>query len=240
MAWTELVTEDHGQNDGLLRSSHLFEQIHELLWQKILSGEFLPEQRLKDTQLAKELGVSRTPVREAMRKMQQEGILIPLSFGGYQVRSVSLEDFKGLYQCRAVLEGLAAKEATARFSAEAKSRFDTLLDKVDEAIKTDDLDGAFILKTAFHNELVELSENVHLIGLFRSITKLILFYRSALLNRVKTAKTSKAEYIEEMLASQHTHRVIVETISAGDGEKARQVVEAHLLAAAEDIAQRLI
>ncbi len=240
MKSTQVMVEEQLPAEGLSRSSHLFEQIHELLWHKILDGEIIPRQRLKDAEWAKKLGVSRTPVREAMRKMQQEGILIPLSVGGYEVRSVTLQDFVGLYQCRAVLEGLAAKEAGKHFSKTTQATFDLLFKKIDAAIEREDLDEAFELKTAFHNKLVELSGNTHLIGLFQSMTKLILFYRSALLNRVKAKETSKEAYIEGMRASQKTHRAFIETIVAGDRDGARMLIEEHLLDAADDIASRLI
>ncbi|MEQ9247463.1 MAG: GntR family transcriptional regulator [Nitratireductor sp.] len=240
MKSTQGVLEEHQSVEGLSRSSYLFEQIHELLWHKILVGEIIPRQRLKDVEWAKKLGVSRTPVREAMRKMQQEGILIPLSIGGYEVRSVTLQDFLGLYQCRAVLEGLAAKEAPGHFTKKTEATFHRLFRKIDAAIERQDLDEAFELKTAFHNELIELSGNTHLIGLFQSMTKLILFYRSALLNRVKARETSKQAYIDGLKASQETHRAIIATIVAGDGDCARRLIEQHLLDAADDIASRLI
>lgn len=240
MKLNQVAEEEQAPLGGLSRSSHLFEQVHEVLWHKILNGEIVPRQRLKDTEWSKKLGISRTPVREAMRKMQQEGILIPLSMGGYEVRSVSFKDFLGLYQCRAVLEGLAAKEAPGRFTKKAKAHFNKLLKKIDTAIAQEDLDGAFQLKTTFHNDLIELSGNTHLINLFQSITKLILFYRSALLNRVKAEETSKNVYIEGLRTSQETHRAIIETIAAGDGEGARKLIEAHLLAAVEGMADRII
>lgn len=236
----ELVLEDRQAAEGLSRSSPLFEQIHEELWHRILSGEIVPRQRLKDVEWSKKLGVSRTPVREAMRKMQQEGILMPLSVGGYEVRSVSLEDFMELYKCRAVLEGLAAREAAQNFSKADRADFNRLFRKIDAAINKEDLDEAFELKTAFHARLIELSGNWHLVGLFESITKLILFYRSALLNRVKAKESSKEVYIEGLKGSQKTHRAIISTIVAGDGEGARRLLEKHLLDAADDIAGRLV
>ena len=240
MKASELIIEDKRNIENVARSSHLFEQIHELLWRKIFDGDILPRQRLKDTEWAKRLGVSRTPVREAMRKMQQEGILIPLAMGGYEVRSVSFEDFQGLYQCRAVLEGLAAKELASRFTKQEQTRFERLFSRIDVAIEREDLDEAFELKTTFHNDLIELSGNTHLHSLFQSITKLILFYRSALLNSVKTEQTSKEAYVEGLQSSQEAHRAIIAAIACGNGDEARMLIESHLLAAVEGIAERII
>mgnify|MGYP003350718015 FL=1 len=94
--------------------NHLFEQIHGILWDKIRSGEIVAGQRLKDIEWARKLNVSRTPVREAMRKMQQEGVLVPLAQGGYEVRATSRTDLIELYRCRAALEALATEEEIGR------------------------------------------------------------------------------------------------------------------------------
>lgn len=221
------------------RGSPLFEQIHEVLWAKILNGEIQPLQRLKDLEWANKLGVSRTPVREAMRKMQQEGVLLPLSQGGYQVRAVSLDDFRGLYRCRAALEGLAVEEAAARFTKSAQRKLEILIRNVDSAIEREDLDEAFALNTLFHANLVEYSENAHLMGLCKTITRLIIFYRSALLNQAKAETKSKEDYLEGLRQNQSIHRAIVAAIAGGQGKQARKLMESHVLQAAEDMAEKL-
>lgn len=111
-----------GKRMDLPEKTHLFEQIHQILWDKIRSGEIVPGQRLKDIEWANRLGVSRTPVREAMRKMQQEGVLMPLAQGGYEVRPTSRRDLIELYRCRAALETLAAEEAAERFDEATATR----------------------------------------------------------------------------------------------------------------------
>lgn len=211
------------------RSSHLFEQIHEIMWDKILRGEIVPSQRLKDIEWAKRLGVSRTPVREAMRKMQQEGILIPLSQGGYEVRSLSEKDRRELYRCRAALEALAVREAAEKFTPKAARQLELLLRGADDAIENDDLDQGFALTTEFHRLLIEFSQNAHLIGLCASLRKLVFFYRSARLNRVKSGKTDRQIYLRHLRAEQEEHHAIVAALSEGDGDKAVKLMEHHLL-----------
>ncbi len=219
--------------DALARSTYLFEQIHDILWEKILSGEIEPTQRLKDVEWSKRLGVSRTPVREAMRKMQQEGILIPLSQGGYEVRAVSVEDLQGLYRCRTVLEVQAVREAAGHFSAKAASKFNALMRKADKAIEKGDFDRVFGLNSDFHGSMIELSQNVHLIGLCRTLQKLILYYRSALLNKVKSDPSREADYVNRLKAKQDEHRAIVEALTKGDEEGAALLMQNHLLETAQ-------
>lgn len=219
--------------DAPARSSHLFEQIHDILWGKILSGEIEPTQRLKDLEWAKKLGVSRTPVREAMRKMQQEGILIPLSLGGYEVRSVSMTDLQGLYRCRCALEVQAVREAAESFGPKIAKHFTSLIRLTDKAIKSKDLDRVLELNSEFHRDLIDQSGNVHLIGLCETIRKLTLFYRTALLNRAKSDRTREEDYIDRLVTKQREHRAIIEALAAQDGAKAAELMQTHLLQTAQ-------
>lgn len=213
-------------SDTPQRSSHLYEQIHKILWDKILTGEIVPGDRLKDIDWATRLGVSRTPVREAIRKMQQEGILLPLSNGGHEVRQVSPTDLQELYHCRGALEGLAVREAAKGFTSKAAKQFERLIKRADEAIAAGDLDRAFHLNTEFHWSLIEFSGNSHLIGLCESLRKLVIFYRSARLSRGKSG--NKAAYLERLRIEQDDHRAIIAALADRDGDKAAALMEGHL------------
>ncbi|WP_420349385.1 GntR family transcriptional regulator [Pelagibius sp.] len=219
--------------DAPARSSHLFEQIHDILWSKILSGEIEPTQRLKDAEWARKLGVSRTPVREAMRKMHQEGILIPLSMGGYEVRPASMTDLHGLYRCRCALEVQAVREAAESFLPKHAKRFGALVRATDKAIDAKDLDRVLELNSQFHQDLVEQSGNTHLVGLCETIRKLTLFYRTALLNRVKSDSSREPDYVERLMTKQEEHRAIIAALSTNDGEKAASLMQSHLLSTAQ-------
>lgn len=219
--------------DAPARSSHLFEQIHDILWKKILNSEIEPTQRLKDVEWAKKLGVSRTPVREAMRKMQQEGILIPLNVGGYEVRSVSEKDLRGLYRCRSALEVQAVREAAETFGSKAAKHFNILIRMTDEAIEQRDLDRVLELNSEFHRDLIEQSGNVHLIVLCETIRKLALFYRTALLNRAKSDKAREKNYIQRLTIKQSEHREIIKALVEKDVERAACQMQSHLLETAQ-------
>ncbi|NIA70978.1 GntR family transcriptional regulator [Pelagibius litoralis] len=216
-----------------VRSSHLFEQIHEILWGKILQGEIEPTQRLKDVEWAAKLGVSRTPVREAMRKMQQEGILIPLNQGGYEVRSVTMTDLHDLYRCRSALEVQAVREAAEHFGPKVAKHFTSLIRMTDQAIERNDLDRVLALNSEFHRDLIEQSGNVHLPGLCETIRKLTLFYRTALLNRAKADARRKKDYVQRLKAKQKEHRAIIKALTEQDGEKAASLMQSHLLQTAQ-------
>ena len=215
--------------------THLFEQIHEILWDKIRSGDIVPGQRMKDIDWAQKLSVSRTPVREAMRKMQQEGVLIPLAQGGYEVRRVSRADLINLYRCRAAMEALATEDAAARFDDTANIRLTKLVARCDEAIERGDFDKAFALNTEFHTTLIDMSDNEHLKSVYDSLRRMILFYRTSLLNRVKRNSTGRDDYATRLRIKQQRHREILAALKSKDGAHAAKLMESHVRETAEDL-----
>ncbi len=237
-AKTDGVNGDGGV-DSPTKASPLFDQVHDILWRKILNGEIQAGERLKDSEWAKKLGLSRTPVREAMRKMLQEGILRPLAHGGYEVHAASLADYRGLYKCRAAIDGFAALDVARTRPADGAAKLSAILEEGERALARGDLDAAFDINTRFHAALVESSGNAHLTQMARSIEKLILFYRSALLNKAKSDLASRDEYLTGLATVQSDHAEIVKAIGAGDGNRARDLVEQHMLEGVEDIAMRL-
>jgi DNA-binding GntR family transcriptional regulator len=215
--------------------SHLFEQIHEILWDRIRAGEIVPGQRLRDLEWAQKLNVSRTPVREAMRKMQQEGILTPIAQGGYEVRPVSRSDLVGLYRCRAAMEALATEDAAAKCDDRAGAELEALVDRCDEAIAREELDAAYALNTSFHRSVIAMSDNEHLRFVLESLRRMIEFYRAALLNKAKADPESKKEYVERLKVKQQRHREIVAALRARDGARAARLMEGHIRETAEDL-----
>ncbi len=215
--------------------NHLFEQIHGILWEKIRSGEIESGQRLKDIEWARKLNVSRTPVREAMRKMQQEGVLVPLAQGGYEVRATSRTDLVELYRCRAALEALAAEQAAEHCDAATAAQFEQMITDADVAIERGDLDGAFALNTQFHVAILEASGNRHLGGLLEALQRLVMFYRAALLRLSKDSARGKAVYLDRLRVKQERHREILSALRMQDGARAAALMQAHVRETAEDL-----
>src|ERR1700757_2835973 len=104
------------------QAAPLYIQIYDHIWQALMAGELPAGTRLKDGVWGELLGVSRTPVREAFRKLMQDGALDPLDSVGFCVHAFTPEEVTGLYACRAALEALVAEEAAALSSDELISR----------------------------------------------------------------------------------------------------------------------
>jgi len=170
-----------------------------------------------------------------MRKMQQEGVLVPLAQGGYEVRATSQVDLVELYRCRAALEALAAEDAAGRFDATVAARFDDLIGRADAAIERGDLDAAFALNTGFHAAVLELSGNRHLAGLLDALQRLVLFYRTALLRLSRDDARTKSLYLDRLRAKQDRHREILAALRVKDGARAAALMRAHVRETAADL-----
>lgn len=221
--------------EALTKGTHLFEQVHDLLWDMICRGEIEPGQRMKDSEWSLKLGLSRTPVREAMRKLQQEGLLLPLSSGGYQVKTVSPTDLEELYTCRAALEALAAEQASLNLNVSAHQELVDTIHAADIAIEADDLDQAFVLNGLFHKQIFRLANNNHLDLLGGTLSRLILFYRSALLNRVRNSPELIQAYRDRLRVKQADHKGVVAAMYAGSHGTASELMRKHVLSSIEEL-----
>jgi DNA-binding GntR family transcriptional regulator len=217
------------------RPEPLYDQIYEILWEKILSGEIAPGQRLSDVDWARRLDVSRTPAREAMRKLEQEGMLLPLPRGGYELRAVDPRDLRGLYRCRAVLEGLAAREAAATLSPPDCARLEQLIGTTERHVAARAYDDALKCNTKFHARIVEAALNPYLSRLLQSLRRLILFNRVSLFNAARLDPQAAGSYGGHIERTQRHHRVILQALRRGDAEAASALMQSHLFDTAEDM-----
>ncbi len=191
----------------------------ELIREAIIDGRLVPGQRLKEEELARELGISRTPVREALLVLQAEGLVDATPNRGATVRAHSAEDLDDLYQLRALLEGYGARRAAMRISEvdiaslwESCDRFDAVGDgDVRELVK----ENLF-----FHNTILEAAGSARVATMVRKVIELPLVYKS---------------YIwyspDQRRISAHYHRQIAKAIEARDAERAELIMKEHVFEA---------
>jgi DNA-binding GntR family transcriptional regulator len=190
----------------------LREQVKELLLERILAGEYEPGQRLVETRIAQEFGVSQAPVREALRDLELLRFVESAPFRGSWVRQVSREEIAQIYPVRAALEEVAARAAAERL----EGRVDELEREVVAMLASEDLHAQVAHDVRFHELIVEASGNVPLMAVWRSLQVAACTAITALttgLNR---------EEIAEM------HRPIVEALRQRDAETAGHEIRAHL------------
>jgi len=155
-----------------------YEQIYQSLKQLIFSGEYPPGYRINEVSIAKEFNVSRSPVREAIRALENEGLLVS-NGKTLEVYNPSCRDIVEIYQCRAALESLAVELATPRAEKKDISNLEDLLERSRQAIENEDSKEAMVqFNVEFHDLILSLSGNERLQKLLDNIRSLTQFYRS--------------------------------------------------------------
>jgi DNA-binding GntR family transcriptional regulator len=137
------------------------ERAYEYLKTSILSGRFNPGERLTEEHLAKELGISRTPIREALHKLESEGLITPLATRGFIASQDSREEVEELFDIRAVLEGYALRVICGRVTDAVLQQLTESVEKAEEAVSRQSMDEVFQWNTRFHDALHELITDKH-------------------------------------------------------------------------------
>jgi DNA-binding GntR family transcriptional regulator len=211
-----------------LRRSRLFDEVTDHLRDLILSGQIPPGTQLLQIELAHQLGVSRTPLREAFRILERDG-LIRVSNGNKTVEVVSLADEDAIetYEVREVLDGLAARLAAQKGLTKAmERRLSSDLDKMDDAIDPLVLARYSNAHADFHLGIVEASANGRLLALGPIIR---LSSQMVLSRRTQLEQAGNAEPLDNLLRMGNAdHRLVLERILAGDAHGAENAARRHV------------
>jgi DNA-binding GntR family transcriptional regulator len=192
--------------------------VFENLREAILEGKLEPGQRLMEVQLAEQLGVSRTPVREAIRKLELEGLVIMLPRKGAYVANVSLKDIIDVLEIRASLEGLAAFLAAERISDEDILKLKTIAEEFKQSLIDDeDIDTQLKRDIEFHECIFNATNNKKLVQLINSIWEQVHRFRVTYLSDIDMS----LKIIEE-------HQNILDAISKRDPELAQKYAIEHI------------
>jgi DNA-binding GntR family transcriptional regulator len=195
---------------------------YEMIWRQLIRGERQPGDRLTDTELAAQLGLSRTPVRQALHRLAQEDLIRLDARRGFSVREFSANDVVEIYQVRAVLEVLALRLAAPRLTPEEITAQLDALHRVRAALRTQRDDRSVLLHLEadlkLHNLLIQTSGNGRLIRVLaglRSQQTLFQYWDTS--------------YPERNEAAADEHEVILLALAAGDTAKAEASLEQHIL-----------
>jgi DNA-binding GntR family transcriptional regulator len=198
------------------------------LREAIVKGDLHPGQRLVENTLSGQMKISRIPVREAIRRLEQDGLVERLEKGGFIVKDVSREEIEETFGIRAVLESYAAALATARMDERTVSRLDATLESYREALRRGDI----LKMTQLNDQLDEIifgaSGSRKLCALIGNFRDFVSRYRRALLNCPENAAISLAE-----------HGRIVEAMKKGDPDEVERLVRRHLTRGKEIIIREM-
>jgi len=195
----------------------LREIVYDELREGILTGTIKPGTRMMEVDLAELMGVSRTPVREAIRKLEKEGLVTIRPRKGAYASDISVKSMMDILEVRSNLEGLAAELAAKRMSPEKKQELVRIEDGFEKALRAGDMKEMIHMDSLFHHFVVEGSENNHLILLVEQLQELVLRFRYIYYKDFRRA--------EEMAPE---HRDIYEAIINNDPDRARESAFNHI------------
>jgi DNA-binding GntR family transcriptional regulator len=222
----------------LSHSEPLHAQVYDQLWAHLAAGTLAVGERLRDTDWSERLGVSRTPVREALRKLAHDGVLDEQSIGGYRVHTFEPEELDGLYRCRAALEALIADEAASRRDSKLLSQLHANVVAAEAALAADDMEALQELNGSFHAQLIDACANTHLRRLLDQTRRLVQIARRQVLTQAASAGGEPSTaYRISMRTVVAGHRAIYETLAVGDAARAATLMRSHILSTAQDMMQ---
>lgn len=206
------------------RGSTSHHKVFALLEEAILSGEYKPGDPLIEMKLSLEMGVSRTPVREAIRQLELEGLVRTVPNCGAVVVGVSEKDIEDIYTIRSLVEGLAARWAAARITQSEREDLKLIVELQEFYLEKRDVSQVLQLDTRFH-EIVNSACRSNIID-----NTLTSFH-----HRIKRARRVSFEHRERALVSVAEHRSICEAIARGDEAAAERCMTEHILNAKEAV-----
>jgi DNA-binding GntR family transcriptional regulator len=193
---------------------HVFENLKEA----IVKGTLVPGDRLIESRLAETLGISRTPVREAMHKLDREGYLRKQPHGGFCIIGLSREEVIETFGIRGVLESYAARLATEKYNKKDLQPLESNIHLFQKHLDRKDFNALTEINTAFHDHLYALSRSPKLIRMISHLRDQIYRFRRLILKNETLAKMSNEDH-KEMLAH----------IKKGDAEGVEKLVKEHIM-----------
>lgn len=194
------------------------------LREDILSGKYEKDEELREITIASEFGVSRTPVREALRQLELEGLVRIIPNKGAHVTGISAKDIHDIYHIRSYLEGLCARWACAHIRKEQLEALEEIVYLCEFHAKKKHLDQIVALDNKFHEIIYEACDSKMLEHVLRDFHHYVERVR-----RVSLAGEGRAE------ASNKEHMAILEALRAKDGDLAEKLAHEHMIRAIENL-----
>ena len=198
----------------------LGEHVFDNLKQAILRGDLPPDSRLIESRIADAMGISRTPVREAIHKLEKEGLLKKLPGGSFFVVELTQEDIEETFGIRSVLESYAARMATLNHHEEDLLFLEKKIEEYQDCLDRGQMERLPDINTEIHDYLYELSQSPILTKMIGDLSHRIYRFRKILLKNEKRASISNKD-----------HQKMLKAMKKRDAERVEQLVKEHVLRA---------
>ena len=203
----------------ILNRTFIRDDVYQSLREWIVGGELEPGEKLRDKELAAQLGVSRTPVREALRKLENEGLVETSANRWTKVTAITIQDAERIYPIIQKLEELALTLAFPKMSAQHIQRMQKINEKLKAELNSNNTQAATIADVAFHQVFIDAADNPELSA--------ILGQLKTKYQRIDLAYFSDAK---SLLASFEEHQKLITALKAKDFESACQTLASNWLA----------
>lgn len=200
-----------------LEKNSMSADLAEYIKQQILDGQLNPGDRIVETKVAKELGISQTPVREAIRQLSGEGIITIVPNKGPMVRQFDMKDVFEVYSLRSMLEGLAIRLAVQQASDEEISKLSAFFEDMKRKLVDDTVDSLLEESVHIHQSIVRLANHSRLAASYDSIT-----FSISLAGRILGKVSTKQKEVDQ-------HAELIEALVRRDPDHAEKVMRQHIL-----------
>lgn len=204
----------------------LYQEVAERLRQRIFAHELTPGTWIDEQKLAEEYGISRTPLREALKVLASEGLVDLRPRRGCYVTEISRQDTDDIFPLIALLEGRCAAEAVKRAKPADISALRAIHEKLESAARDGRIDAFFESNQEFHKKIQELSGNRWLLSVIQDLRKVL-----------KLSRLHSLSLEGRLQQSLDEHRLIMAALQAGDAAKAEKLMHDHLLSGREALAK---
>jgi DNA-binding GntR family transcriptional regulator len=204
----------------------LYQEVAERLRQRIFAHELTPGTWIDEQKLAEEYGISRTPLREALKVLASEGLVDLRPRRGCYVTEISRQDTDDIFPLMALLEGRCAAEAVKRAKPADISTLKAIHEKLESAARDGRIDAFFESNQEFHKKIQELSGNRWLLSVIQDLRKVL-----------KLSRLHSLSLEGRLQQSLDEHRLIMAALQAGDAVKAEKLMHDHLLSGREALAK---
>lgn len=212
-------------NDKYSLRGRVFHKIRE----DILRGRYRQNEAMKELQISKELGVSRTPVREALRQLELEGLVTIIPNKGAVVSGINAKDIKDIYAIRSMIEGLSAQWAAENITEEQLNELEEIVYLSEFHYKKGHIDQLYELDNKFHEMLYQASGS--------KILQHVLSDFHHYVQRVRKTSLSSFERAEKSILE---HKAILDALRSKDTEEARRLTNIHVQNTSKNVIEKKI
>lgn len=203
---------------AVVKSTPFHLQAYQILRESILTGKYRLGERLLEQKLAQELEISRSPVREALRMLEQDGLVVTMDNGsGIVVNPMEVKDIEEIYQCRIATEPYSGYLAALRIKDKEIEELRQLVQESESAYQRKEFERVVELNTLFHDQIVQISGNSRLIDIVDKIRSLSILAR----NTEIKVYSRPGDFLTE-------HKAIVQAFSRKDSQCVESMIRKHI------------